>query len=138
MVETRSADDLTKDPQEEVEKPLPFLERPQKTNDPKALKQKGIDDKARAIKQENDLREVLSTPAGIRFMARLLGEICHIDDSEFHPTSSIKDNIIGRRQVGHIVKDLIRDFDWAIWTKVDHELNEMRPKPKLEHRSTGK
>lgn len=130
MSDTRSADDLTKDPQAEEEKLPAYLDRPVKTNDPKALKAKATDDKAKQIRQENDVRAILGTEAGIRFMARLLGEICHIDDSEFHPTSSIKDNIIGRRQVGHLVKDLIRDADWALWTKVDFALNEMRPKPK--------
>jgi hypothetical protein len=130
MSDIRSAEDLQRDPQEEPEKPLPFLDRPVKTNDPKALKSKAIDDKARTLKHEGDLRSILSTEAGVRFMARLLGEICCIDQSEFHPTSSVKDNIIGRRQVGHVVKDLIRDCDWGLWSKVDFALNEMRAKPK--------
>jgi hypothetical protein len=130
MVELRSADDLQRDPQEEAEKPLPFLERPQKTNDPKALKQKGIDDKAKAIKQENDLREVLGTQGGIRFMARLLGEICLLDASAFHPNNSTMCNIAGRRQIGQTVKEIIRDADFDLWVKVDRELETMRPKPK--------
>lgn len=130
MVETRSADDLTKDPQEEVEKPLSFLERPQKTNDPKALKQKGIDDKAKQLKEQNDIRAILTTEPGVRFMARLLGEICFIDASAFHSNNSTMCNIAGRRQVGQSVKELIRDCDFELWVKVDREIEAMRPRPK--------
>ena len=130
MSELRSADDLNRDPQDEPEKPLPFLERPQKTNDPKALKQKAVDDKAKAIRQENDIRAILGTEAGIRFMARLLGEICFIDASAFHPTSSVMSNIAGRRQVGQQVKEIIREADFELWIRVDREIEQARPKAK--------
>jgi hypothetical protein len=129
MTEARSADDLYSDPQE-AEKPLPFLERPQKTNDPKAIKAKGIDDKAKRIKQENDIRALLGTEAGIRFIARILGEFCYIDASAFHPNNSTMCNISGRRQVGQQIKEAIRDFDFDSWVKVDRELEQQRPKPK--------
>ncbi len=128
--ELRSADDLYTDPQAEPEKPLPFLERPSKTNDPKALKAKAIDDKAKALRQENDIRAILATEAGVRFMARLLGEICFIDATPFNPNSMTMANIAGRRQVAMMVKDLIRDCDWDLWVKVDREIEAQRPKPK--------
>src|ERR1700690_1748473 len=130
MSELRGADDLNRDPQDEPENPPPFLERPQKTNDPKALKQKAVDDKAKAIRQENDIRAILGTEAGIRFMARLLGEICFIDASAFHPTSSVMSNIAGRRQVGQQVKEIIREADFELWIRVDREIEQARPKAK--------
>ena len=132
MNDTRSADDLTRDPQEEPERLPAFLKEPPKTNDPKELKRKATDDKARAIKQENDVRELLATQAGIRFMARLLGDICFIDASAFHQNNSVMSNIAGRRQVGQQVKEIIRDADFDLWVKVDRELETMRPKPKKE------
>jgi hypothetical protein len=130
MSDTRSADDLIRDPQEDPEKLPPFLDQPVKSNDPKALKKKATDDKAKLIKQENDIRAILSTEAGVRFVARLLGEICFIDASAFHPNNSTMCNVAGRRQVGQLVKDLIRDCDFELWVKVDRELEVNRPKSK--------
>lgn len=130
MTETRSADDLNRDPQEEPEKLPAFLEQPRKTNDPKHLKKQATDDKARAIKQESDVREILNLTAGIRFMARILGEICYLDESAFHPNNSTMCNIAGRRQVGQKIKEMIRDCDFELWVKVDRELEGMRAKPK--------
>lgn len=127
-----NADDLTRDPQEPPEKPLPFLERSRKTNDAKELKKQGIDDKAKQIKEQNDIRSILATEAGVRFVARLLGEICYIDASAFHPNNSTMCNIAGRRQVGQVVKDLVRDVDFDLWVKVDREIETMRPKPKKD------
>jgi hypothetical protein len=129
---TRSADDLYKDPQAEPEVLPAFLREPPKTNDPKELKRKATDDKARELKQQNDIRAILTTEAGVRFMARLLGEICFIDAPAFHPNNSTMSNIAGRRQVGQTVKDIIRDTDFNLWVKVDRELEEQRPKMKKD------
>jgi hypothetical protein len=129
----RSADDLTRDPQDEDEKLPAFLDKPAKSNDPKELKRKAIDDKGKALKQEGDLRAILSTDSGVRFIARLLGEFCYIDTSAFHPNNSTMCNIAGRRQVGQLVKDAIRDTDFDLWVKVDRELETMRPKPKKQN-----
>lgn len=130
MNDLRDADDLTRDPQQERETPHSFSDPVVKSNDPKALKKKAIDDKSRALKQENDLREVLASQAGVRFIARLLGEICFIDASAFNQNNSVMSNIAGRRQIGQTVKELIRDVDFDLWVKVDRELESHRPKPK--------
>lgn len=130
MNEARSADDLNRDPQEPEEKLPAFLDETRSTNDPKKLKKQATDDKAKRIRQENDVRAILATEAGVRFMARLLGEICFIDAPAFHPNNGTMCNIAGRRQVGQAVKDLIRDCDFELWVKVDRELEAGRPKPK--------
>ncbi len=127
---TRSADDLTRDPQDEPEKLPPYLDKPVKTNDPKALKAKATDDKAKEIREQNDIRAILSTEAGVRFMGRILGEFCYIDESVFNPNNAIMSNIAGRRQVGQQIKFAIRDTDFDLWIKVDHQLEERRAKPK--------
>jgi hypothetical protein len=129
MSDTRSADDLTRDPQEEPERIPTFLEQSRKTNDPKALKKQATDDKGKQIRQENDLRAILTTEAGVRFVARLLSEICFIDAPAFHPNNSTMCNVAGRRQVGQVVKEIIRDCDFDLWVKVDRELESLRPKP---------
>lgn len=126
----RSAEDLDRDPQSAPDKLPPFLEKPTKTNDPQSLKRKAIDDKGKELKQQNDIREFLSTQAGVRFIARLLGEICYLDTSAFHPNNSTMCNIAGRRQVGQTVKELIRDVDFDLWVTVDREIETNRPKPK--------
>lgn len=130
MSDLRDADDLTRDPQEERAAELPFLDPIVKSNDPKALKKKAIDDKSKALKQENDLREILSTQAGVRFVARVLGDLCYIDVTPFHTNTTTMANIAGRRQIGLELKTLIRDVDFDLWVKVDRELEAARPKPK--------
>ena len=117
---------MNRDPQEPIEVLPAFLKTPPKNNDPKELKRKGIDDKAKAIREENDIRAVLGLEPGIRFIARLLGEICFIDQSAFHPNNSTMCNVAGRRQVGQIVKDLIRDADFELWVRVDRELDRSK------------
>ncbi len=126
--EIRSADDLTRDPQAEPERDPPFLDIPAKTNDPKALKAKAISDKGKAIKAENDLREVLSTQAGIRLVARILADICCIEAAAFHPNNSTMCNIAGRRQVGQQIKELIREADFDLWVRVDREIEALKPR----------
>lgn len=130
----RDADDLTRDPQEDRPKDSPFLDPVVKSNDPKALKKQATDAKSKALRQENDVRELLGTQAGIRFVARLLGEICFIDESAFNPNNSTMCNIAGRRQVGQQVKTIIRDCSFELWVKVDRELEETRPKPKTSEK----
>lgn len=134
MSDLRDADDLTRDPQEDRPADPSFLDPIVKSNDPKALKKKAIDDKSKALRQGNDVRELLATPAGIRFVARLLGEICFIDASAFHPNNSTMCNIAGRRQVAQQVKEIIRDCDFELWVKVDRELEAYRPKPKTSEK----
>jgi hypothetical protein len=134
-VNDRDADDLTRDPQEERKSESAFLDPIVKSNDPKALKKKATDDKAKSLRQENDVRDLLGTQAGIRFIARLLGEICYIDEPAFNPNNSLMSNIAGRRQVGQQVKTLIRDVDFELWVKVDRELETARPKPKTSQKN---
>jgi hypothetical protein len=135
VADLRSADDLTRDPQAPDEELPIFLDRPPKTNDPKELKRKATDDKAKALKQESDLREVLATAAGVRFVAKILNDFCVLDAPAFHPNNSTMCNIAGRRQVGQQIKELIRDCDFDLWVKVDREIEAARAKPKRESNS---
>jgi hypothetical protein len=133
----RAADDLYRDPQEPPEKLPAFLKEPPKTNDPKELKRKATDDKARELKQQNDIRTILSTEPGVRFVARILGELCCIDTPAFHPQSSVMCNIAGRRQVGQQIKEMIRDTDFDLWVRVDRELENIK-KPETSRRATAR
>ncbi len=129
------ADDLTRDPQEPRPELPAFLDPVVKANDPKALRKKGVDDKGKALKAEADLREVLATQAGVRFVARILADLCYLDAPAFHPNNSTMCNIAGRRQIGQEIKTLIRDADFDLWVSVDRELETRRPKPKTAERN---
>ena len=129
MSDLRDSYDLERDPQEDRPRDPSFLDPVVKSNDPKSLKKKAIDDKSKSLKQENDLREILATQAGVRFIARVLGEICYIDATPFHTNTTMMANIAGRRQVAQTIKELIRDADFDLWVKVDRELESHRPKP---------
>ncbi len=134
MSEARSADDLYRDPLDKDELP-PFLDPVTKTNDPKRLREKALSDKQKELKQEADLREVLSTEGGVRFVARILTEFCVIDAPAFHPNNSTMCNIAGRRQVGQQIKELIRNAEFDLWVKVDRQIERERPKPKSSERN---
>jgi hypothetical protein len=128
----RSAEDLSRDPNQPDALP-DFLDEPVKTNDPKELRKKQIDDKAKELKQEADLREVLSTQGGVRFVARILDELCYIDATPFNPNNSTMCNIAGRRQIAMEIKRMVRDADFELWVKVDRELESRRPKPRTSN-----
>lgn len=128
MAEPRSAEDLNRDPQVE-ERPDSLVGTPRKTNDPKALKKQAIDDKGRALQEEADLRWVLSSPAGVRFVARVMGA-CGVDEVYFHPSNSTMCEIAGRRSIARQIKNWIRDADFGLWVGVDREIEDLRPKPK--------
>ncbi len=129
MAEARSAEDLTRDPQAE-DKPDAanrLTERPRKTNDPKALKKQALDDKAKQLQEEADLRWVLSLANGVRFIARVMG-ICGADESAFHPSNSVMCEIAGRRSIARQIKNWCRDADFELWVKVDREIEAGRAK----------
>lgn len=128
----RDAQDLTVDLQDKRPDEPQFLDAPVKNNDPVAQRKKAIDDKARALREENDLREVLSSQAGVRFVAKVLTEYCAIDEFAFHPNNSTMCNIAGRRQVAQQIKSLIRDADFELWVQVDREIESRRPRQKAD------
>lgn len=131
----RNADELFRDPQEPEEKLPDFIDAPQKTNDPKALAKKAIDDKAKELEMEGDLRAVLSTLQGRRFVARMLTEVCYINEDVFNPNNSVMSHTAGRRQVGITVKNWIRAADFELWVAVDREIEHLRWKPKTSERA---
>lgn len=106
-----------------------ILDKPIPTNDPKALKKKGLSDKARDLEQEADLRTVLATVQGVRFMARLI-EACGWNQPYFHPSNSFMCEIAGRRSIAYQLEQWISDADLALWIRVRSELEKSRPKPK--------
>jgi hypothetical protein len=129
-VPDRSAEDLQRDPQAKDE-PDSLVPAARKTNDPKALKKQALDDKAKALAEEVDLRSVLATMAGVRFVARIMG-ICGVDEPYFHPSNSWMCEIAGRRSIGGQIKNWIRDCDFELWPLVDREIEKLRAKPKKD------
>lgn len=129
----RTADDLDRDPQAEPEKPLPFLDQPVNASDAKQLKAKSISEKARALKEENDIREVLSSPAGVRVLARLI-TVCGWNMPYFHPNNSTMSEVAGRRSIAWQLEQWVSDVDLNLWFAVRRELETSRPKPKTSDR----
>ena len=125
----RNANDLSLDPQAE-EKKLDFLDPVVNSADPKQLRKKAISDKNRELQDEADLRTVLGTPAGVRFVARIVGGPCGWGYPHFNPSNSIMSETAGRRSVGWQIEQWVRDADLSFWHQVDRELNELRAKPK--------
>lgn len=133
MTDLRSADDLDRDPQAEPEKTPVFLDAPVNASDPKQLKAKAITDKSRALKEENDVRAVLSTPEGVRLIARLIG-MCGWNAPYFSPNNSTMCEIAGRRSIAWQLEQLISDAELSLWFAVRRELELTRVKPKTSER----
>lgn len=129
----KTAEDLYLDPQAEPEKVPVFLDQPVNASDPTQLKAKALTDKSRSLKDENDIRAVLATPAGVRFLARLIGA-CGWNAPYFSPNNSTMCEIAGRRSIAWQLEQWISDTDLGLWFKVRSELELSRPKPKTSEK----
>ena len=127
---TRSAEDLTRDPQEPETAPAEFLDPVVKSNDPKQLKDKALSDRAKELKDESDVRAILATEAGVRFVSRILKDLCSFHAPYWSPNYGEMSNIAGRRQVGGGIIEWVKNADLDQWFKVERELEKSRPKPK--------
>ena len=130
----RSAEDLYDEPSDgKPDKSASFLDAPINASNPAQLKAKAISDTARALKEENDIREVLSTAAGVRFVSRLIGA-CGWNMPYFHPNNSMMSEAAGRRSIGWQLEQWISDTDLSFWFAVRRELENVRVKPKTSQR----
>lgn len=98
------------------------------TIDPGQLKKRDQDIKFQKMQEQDDLREVLSTPAGKRLVWRLLGK-CKIADSIYEASSRIY-YLAGRQDLGH---DIVKEIDavdpllfWEMRNEVMKGLNNGR------------
>ena len=121
----RNAEELF-DPEREPEPRV--LDRPPRTNDPVALRDKAISDKARELEEENDLREVLASPAGRRMLARVI-LACGWNMPYFHASNSAMCEIAGRRSIAYQIEQWVSNADLKLWFAVREELEKARPKP---------
>lgn len=130
----RSADDLFDPDKEDIHPHAEkYLDTPQRSADPKALKQKAIDDKTRDLQDENDLRVVLETAEGVRFIVRLL-LACGIDQPVFQANNSLMCEVAGRRSIANQVRDWVKNVGLPEWFKVELEFENHRPKPKTSEK----
>jgi hypothetical protein len=130
----KSAEELYNDPTEEkVDPTLAFLETPVNASNPAQLKAKALTDKSRELKWDNDLRAVLSTQEGVRFVARLIGA-CGWNAPHFHPNNSTMCEVAGRRSIAWQLEQWISDTDLTLWFAVRRELEQARVKPKTSTR----
>lgn len=110
-----------------------FLDKPQNAADAPALKDKALKDKSRALKLENDIREVLAMPGGVRFVARVI-EACGWNTPYFAPSNSVMCEVAGRRSIAYQLEQWICDADLKLWFAVRTELESIRPKPKTSEK----
>lgn len=135
MTDIRDADELFEGP----DKPKPdgtekFLDKRQSNSDPKRLKEKAVSAKARDLQDENDLKAILSSEAGVRFMVKLFNR-CGIDQPAFHPSNSMMCEIAGRRQIANDLREWIKNCGLEYWFAVEREFETRRPKPQTSERS---
>lgn len=111
-----------------------FVNKPQNAADLKSLKKKAIDEVAARLKEENDLRAVLGTQEGVRFVARLV-LACGWNMPHFNPSNSVMSEIAGRRAIAWQLENWISDVDLSLWFAVRQELEASRPKPQTSEKS---
>lgn len=130
----QSAEELYNDPDSNksdgTEK---FLDQPVNASNPVQLKAKALTDKQRDLKQENDIRAVLSSEAGVRFIARMIGA-CGWNAPYFQPNNSAMCETAGRRSIAWQLEQWISDTDLTLWFAVRRELEMSRVKPKTSDR----
>lgn len=106
-----------------------FLDKPQQSANPKALREKAVSDKARELQDENDLRAVLTTAEGVRFVARLIAGPCGWNQPYYQPNNSSMCEVAGRRSIAFQLEQWISNTDLELWFSVRRELEKSRPKP---------
>jgi hypothetical protein len=114
-----------------------FLDRPQKSNDPKALKEKALSDKQKDLQAENDLRAILATDEGVRFVARVIAGPCGWNAPYWSPSNSVMCEIAGRRSIAYQLEQWICDVELSLWFRVRSELERERPKPETSKKKSG-
>lgn len=128
----RSAEELFDPDAQQSDGTERIVDGPVRTADVRALKRKELSDKVAEFTDETDLREVLALPsgAGIRLLARIIGEPCGWNQPYFHPSNSVMSEIAGRRSIAYQLEQWISDADLELWFAVRRELERKRPKPK--------
>lgn len=132
MTNPRTAEELF-DPdgakEQDVEKVLDRVN----ASDPQQVRKSATRAKIREIEGENDLREVLASPAGVRLIARII-EACGWATPYFHPSNSVMSEVAGRRSIAWQLENWISDADVELWIAVRRQLESVRPKPKTSER----
>lgn len=110
-----------------------FLDPATNAADPKELRRRAISDKAREFAEEADLRYVLSSEQGQRFVARVIG-VCGWNMPFFNPSNSWMCETAGRRSIAWQLEQWISNADLSLWFAVRRELEKQRVKPKTSER----
>lgn len=134
MSGVRTAEELFEGPDEKPKDGTEaFLDEPARTSDAPALKKAALKRKSAELQEESDILEVLSTPAAIRLMARII-TACGWNMPYFNPNNSVMSEVAGRRSIAWQLEQWISDADLSLWFAVRTELEKVRPKPKTSER----
>lgn len=89
--------------------------------DPKQVKNGKRKEEDLRFNQLNDIKVVMSTKEGRRFMYRLINEICHYDSNDFNNSGSITYHNLGERNVGRQVKSDVIESCFKEFQKMEEE-----------------
>jgi len=72
---------------------------------------------------DNDIKSVMATPTGRKFIARLLYDICDIDGRQFTGNSQTYFNL-GKRDVGRLLYDMLQMVAFEDFILMSRELRD--------------
>ena len=72
--------------------------------DPEQVKKAAKKEERERFEELNDLRVVMNSREGRRFLFRLINRICHYDTNDFNNSGSITYHSLGERNIGRVVK----------------------------------
>lgn len=114
--------------------PEELFEEPDSSSDPERLKEKELSELQARLQQEADLRAVLATPEGRRFLVRIF-DICGYNEEYLQPNHGLMAATAGRRQISRQVCDWIREVipdGFSLWQLFDAEWQAYRYPPPVK------
>ena len=72
--------------------------------DPEQVRKAASKEDRKRHDELNDLRVVLNSKEGRRFLFRLVNELCHYDTNDFNNSGSLTYFNLGERNIGRVVK----------------------------------
>ena len=79
------------------------------------VKKAGETDKSIRLQELNDIRSIMNTPQGRRFINRLIHDICHYHADDFNHSGSITFKSLGERNIGRLVLSDVYEATPEAW-----------------------
>jgi len=89
--------------------------------DKKQVKEAGRKERSKRWRELEDLRFVMSSPEGRRFVWRMINEICHYDQLSFQHSGSMTSFAEGERNIGRILKGDVHEAAFEEYQQMEKE-----------------